>query len=508
MYFRYLIHYTSAGIQLLDFTNSLLVSIHTGQAKLQTGNFKLIHVIDLDEYENAIYETSSVINTDGYKQHHLFPYISHELEQIRNLIENLKPKNSKRSLNFIGSAWKWVAGNPDHDDFITIKQKLNNVLVNNNKQVIINNLFTERLNNLTRLSNDISNSLKNNENHLTKTILNVEYKIKILKEDLVNINYAIHWAKSGIINSLILSRQEIKVAINTFRKENLPFQTVEEALNFSEIKILTNFKTILYIVNIPITDHKIYEKITIKPVKKIKIATEILYETILKNDNEIFGIKENCKTLNFISICKTNNVINLTNTSCIPNIFKSLEAKCNIVNNQHIPTIEEISPGIILLNNFNGTILVESIPQNLNGTYLIKFNNISITVNNRQFTSREESQNQILPAILYPLIKEREMKRLLSLEMMDELHVNNTNTIEMLQLDSTTHRFSTYGIITVLSLILLAITIKILRTKGAQILIQGSTEKPEQASKSNSQSEDVPESSSGIRPKFNDIPFF
>lgn len=511
-----------------------MISINTGQAKLQTGNFKIIHTIDIDEYENVTSGILDLISTDGCKGHHLFPYISYELGQIQNLIENLKPRKSKRSLNFIGSAWKWIAGTPDHDDFITIKQKTNNVLENNNKQVIINNLLTERLNNLTIISNEINKVLKNSETISDKLILDIGYKLKILKEDLRNINYAIHWAKAGVINSLILSKQEIKVAVNTFKKENLPFNTVEEALNFSEVKIITNYNTILYIINIPITNHDIFQKIILRPVKRNKIATEILYENILKRDDEIFALKENCKTFNFVSICNSKNIIDLSNSTCIPNILKSIPADCDIINNQHIPTIEEITPGIILLNNFNGTILVDTLPQKLNGTFLVKFRDVHIKINDQLFISKEVSHFQALPAILHPLHKEKEAKKVLSLEMMEELHINNTNVIEMLQSESMTNRFLIQGFTIPIGVVLVAVILKCLRPfirnwnkvsqkNLEQVTIETPKVKKESSNDSISQDSEImqdpfktssadssAESIGTSKPniKFNDIPFF
>jgi len=50
--------------------------------------------------------------------------------------------------------WKWLAGTPDHDDFIKIQNKINELIENNNKQFIINSkLFKE----IESLSDDPKN---------------------------------------------------------------------------------------------------------------------------------------------------------------------------------------------------------------------------------------------------------------------------------------------------------------------------------------------------------------
>jgi len=58
--------------------------------------------------------------------------------------EYLLFKDNKRGVNEIGTVWKWLAGTPDHDDFIKIQNKIDELIKNNNKQFIINSkLFKE-----------------------------------------------------------------------------------------------------------------------------------------------------------------------------------------------------------------------------------------------------------------------------------------------------------------------------------------------------------------------------
>lgn len=87
--------------------------------------------------------------SQNVSEYHLIrPFLVHEMTEIHGYLDRLRPK-VKRSLNFIGSAWKRIAGNPDHDNFELITQKTNRVLANNNKQVVINKLSLEKINELT-----------------------------------------------------------------------------------------------------------------------------------------------------------------------------------------------------------------------------------------------------------------------------------------------------------------------------------------------------------------------
>ena len=86
--------------------------------------------------------------------------------------------------------------------------------------------------NITKIQNEIQELLKEDNKVNFEIISNVQYKIKLIKEELENINYAIHWTKFGVIKSFILSKNEIELATNILNKQNLPYTTIEEALLF------------------------------------------------------------------------------------------------------------------------------------------------------------------------------------------------------------------------------------------------------------------------------------
>lgn len=151
-------------MEIRDYSNSQIVTLQSGQAKIQIGNFKILHDIDLEQFDKITKAIANTLRNDVDESHPLFPFLNHELLQTQKLLDDLRPKSvRKRSLNFIGSAWKWIAGNPDHEDFVTIKEKINDSLENNNKQVVINKILTERMNNLTQLTNNLQTFVKNNE---------------------------------------------------------------------------------------------------------------------------------------------------------------------------------------------------------------------------------------------------------------------------------------------------------------------------------------------------------
>lgn len=442
-------------VEILDYSHSQLISLKVGRAKIKNGNFKLIHDIDLSQYAESLLEIEDTIKTNINTNNSLLIYLQHEVSQTKDLLHNLRPR-TKRSIDILGTAWKWLAGTPDHDDFMTLHAKTNNVLKNNNQQVIINNVFQDKINNVTRIMNHIKNFVETNEKYKDELVLSLQYKLKLIKEELTNINYAVHWAKNGIINTLLISHKENELVTNIFDNEKFPYNSPEEAFDFATVKVATNSRFFIYIVNIPRTTKELYFKYLLKPIKKQNKIIEIPLNIITNEPfTEIYEIlNQNCQQINELAICNRNKVNRINNT-CVNNILRSVDSECNIVNGQHIPMVEEIDAGILLLNDFTGIIYKDEISQRLNGTFLIKFSNCTISVNDQKYTSMEKTNIQAVPAYFQPNPRERQYKEILSLEMMKEIHINNTKQIQFLAEEGNTNQiisYSTTSIVLVLAI--------------------------------------------------------
>jgi Gypsy protein/Baculovirus F protein len=450
------LHSIVAEFQILDFSRAQLVSIDTGLAKIQNGNLKLIHSVDLNQYETFANNLEIVFKKDVIKNHPEFQYLRYELTQIEESVIDLKPKKQKRSIDILGTAIKYIAGNPDHEDYKIMKNKINNVINTHNNQVTINRKQNERIEQITDITNQILNFIHSNNKFNDQLASQIRYQLKLVKEDLSNIKQSIHWATKEVVNSQILSKQEIMEILETLEKDRIPYKTVEEALNFAKVTVFSNPSYVIFVINIPLTNTDTYSKLLLKPIKNKNIVNEILYENILLNENDIFGIKKSCKTINNITICNQNQVISLNNSTCISKLLKSLKSTCNIINNQHLATVEEISPGIILLNQFDGMVEIDNVSHLLNGTFLIKFYNTTIKINGEAFVAMEKSYLQILPAILQPMAHGKEVRELLSLELMKEVQINNTKIISLLQDKHDSHQTITYGLITTTLILMIA----------------------------------------------------
>lgn len=362
-----------------------------------------------------------------------YPFISLLINQIKTHLNNLQVKQFKRSLDFLGSAWKWRAGSPDRQDHEIVLNKLNNVLENNNNQVLINKLTIEKINEITNITNKISKLVENKQDTEMSLILKLKFQLEIIKEEIVNIAYAIHWAKANIVNSYILSNKEFNITKDIVSKENIPFMNLDEVFEFAEIKIATNGKLIIYIISLPTVETNICKTLELRAVKQKDKINKINFNKILICEQETYGIKSNCKHYNDLEVCLRDNLIDLSNDTCISNLLKSRTPKCTKVNNQHIPSAEEITPGILFLNNFDGEIYIDNETTILNGTFLIHYSNSTIEVNGKRFNNAQKSGSKPLPAILQPLAESNTFEEVLSLQMLHQLNAKNTNYIDTLE---------------------------------------------------------------------------
>ncbi|CAD7015211.1 unnamed protein product [Ceratitis capitata] len=346
------------------------------------------------------------------------------------------------------------------------------------------------------------NTIRKDDNVLMEIIVNLQNKIRLIKEELINIRYAMQWANNNVVNSVILSKEEIEFSINKLKREKVPFKNAEEALNLSEVNVLSKNMKIIYMVKIPLTLEETFRRIIIRPVKRpnnIVIKTE--YKEILKGINTLYGIKNKCETYSHVTICKETNLVDLAKDLCIARIINSLNSTCSTTNGHQVPTLEEIRSGVILLNQFNGELEINTTSQEINGTHVVMYHNSTIKINNQIFSNMEAKSIETIPAILQPIPLEKEYIELLSLEALKDLHIRNIHRINALKKAT----FSIGSLITA-TLLITIILFLFLRKRSVKIqYVEKEIVKPStnQEITSTNKTNHVPTYVS-----FNDLPFY
>jgi len=187
----------------------------------------------------------------------------------------------------------------------------------------------------------------------------LKYNIQLIKEEITNIIYAITWAKSNTINSFVFTSTETTIVEDIFKKENNLFFNIEELLEFAKVKLATNGNDLIYIISLPTIKTDNCRALKIKAIKKAQVINDIKYENLLECKRQLFAMKNPCDSHNDKTICHSENLLDLSNDTCVNALLNLREPESKMINNQHIPDFEEILPGTILLNNFNGPVSLD-----------------------------------------------------------------------------------------------------------------------------------------------------
>lgn len=490
-------------MEITNYTDAQTVSVYKGLGKLQISSTKLIYLIDLEQLETELYKIREHTINDLMKESYLYHTLTHEIVQAFSVLSTLTSKYRKvRSINWIGSAWKFLAGNPDHDDLTMIENNLNSLITNNNDQVIVNKQLQSRINNLTTISDMLTNTIKRDNTFNNDITTSLQNQVRLIKEEIVNIKYAIQWAKINIINTLLLNEFEINEVHKIFQKNNVTSLSVEEMLEFVDVSVLHNKTAIIYIIKIPELDPTTYQDMLIKPVIKNNSIVHLETNEIFVAGNEIINVPKNCKVSNYLKICKKENTVNLRQTKCIAKLIEGKEALCDFSNAEHVQEIEEIDGSLILLNNYTGNLIHNNITYNLKGTYLVHFWNDTVQINKKQYNNKEKT----IPKPGTPIIQmspiEMERFKILSLKSLEALHIKNTQYLNNIITHSTINRIAIFCLLG--TIILLAIISKVWFRPREKITVQIQQELPTLNNKIKTNNlKPKP-----IQPEFNNIPYF
>lgn len=159
----------------------------------------------------------------------------------------------------------------------------------------------------------------------------------------------------------------------------------------------------------------------------------------------------------------------MTNNNCIPKLIRNIPHNCSITNAEHIKQVEEVESGLILLNDFTGNIFVNESEQKLNGSYLIRFHNVSVKINNSEFESKEVAYSKPLPALLQHVSTRSDIEEILSLEFLKSLHVRNNQRIERLNFKFESSILTNAGLVTIM--ICVALVMAIRRNKNTDKIV-------------------------------------
>lgn len=208
-----------------------LAIISLGKAQVQKGYVRIIYPIDFAEIEQTLANIDEIdVKQEFYKP--FYNLIEARKQKLNDSFLKLRPLISRRSKRWdlIGTTWKLIGGNPDAEDLRIIEKSLNQLTVENNKQIVVNEAIEERLNNITTVINSMIRLEKEQiYNHtLLINLLIVFFNIESLQEQINIIEESISTAKHGIPNSKLFTTRDFQYMMDFLNSRNMQISSIDQ----------------------------------------------------------------------------------------------------------------------------------------------------------------------------------------------------------------------------------------------------------------------------------------
>lgn len=359
------------------------------------------------------------------------------VKRVSNLIDQLTIPHriQRRSINAIGTLIKWVAGNPDHNDYEEMLFKVNQLIESENDQRRINSELSDKILEMTL---KINNLIEDRETRLEFLL----QRTKHMYEDLQNAIMSLNLARLKIVNLALLTHDETLQIINNDKNDVI----IGDIVMNSKINVFLTNDLLIFAIEYPLikmTCNHYFAKPVIHENKIIKIKNEHV--------GYCLGIYKNLilcnKTLDYY-FCRIS-----YEQDCFNNLILNSSSICNTTTPNSKP-IEQIDDGIVLINNAEVIVTEENhIPIKINGTYLITFDS-NVTINNMTFENNrgkiiELAKRQRPHQVTYAYHEPSQEDAL------DILHIQNARKISKLQYETGCQT----AIITAIGVLIIILTI-------------------------------------------------
>lgn len=379
----------------------------------------------------------------------------------------------------IGTVFKWVAGTPDADDLRLINSSMNSLIVETNKQILINQQLNQRITTLANVTNTVlslyNNSMQDHYQEVHQLIM--LNNIESLTNHLETIEDAILLAKHGIPSSKILSIHDFNRMATFLQDFEIPIDSMEQILSISSAQVTLNKTHIIYMIKVPRRSKEIYAYDYIDSIisgKKRILVTKNYY---LRNSSNVYELNEPCQPQDDFYLCPEQS-LNIA-PRCIEKLIKGLSSNCTYEKVYSGSLIKRINENSLLINNgrVELTSSCRNETQRLNGSYLILFNNCDLQINGETFTNY---QTTIKPRIYQPTtglsVDEYNFIDAPPAEILKELTLEHRDRIDNLQLQSSslhwkTHLFGTLSMSTILIVVIAYFALKLIAKRRQKISI-------------------------------------
>lgn len=354
------------GLQVDKIETNGYFSEDLGPVKLLEHYHKFYFYFNLTNLEVSYYKllSNQVILESKNVSQPLINVLQENCKSIENQLSKFKYRTKRALVEVLGTAIKYITGNPDNNDLIEINQHLNSLYKNQDKIIKQMDKYTSFANHITeRYSKDLETIQKNlnssflelnkinNVLHTQSIILYNNYLSLRLLNILQSIERTVSLAFAEITNLEIISDTELITIINHLRviykeTELLELDTVHifKVLEHSKFQIVSTGEIITCILYIPILNPSLYQYSRIYPIpnsqNKVMIPP-LKYH--LQGARKEQWTDEKCKKIENQIVCVEKTKVN----KCFLN--RSIKCMHALVNNDY-KLYTQLQNGIILVS--------------------------------------------------------------------------------------------------------------------------------------------------------------
>lgn len=292
------------------------------------------------------------------------------------------------------------------------------------------------------------NRINQNFTALTQ-VFKISHHIELLKTHLDTVFETIQLARLNLISKTFLEPEELKFVTDRLQEQNITLLSADQAYEFLGIKALYKKSKIYFIILIPQIENRIYKHLLLEPLPINGAALKIPATHAITSPGTTYFVIGNCQTINANVLCDAKDLMDVSDDKCYSKLLHGLSGNCNMVETLNETTVKRITDNHIAVKNAKSAVLTTDCHMSdrmLSGTFLIFFNNCSVSINNKSFSSLEHHQSS--PSFIIPLdgleIKQESVEPLISLERLHEFQLKNLEEMEEIK---STRRNASIGLL-------------------------------------------------------------
>lgn len=361
---------------------------------------------------------------------HLTDTFLYKLKIAKNKLNSLIPKRHRRGLiNGLGTVIKFIAGNPDQDDFELIQINLgklqsteNKIIKNQEKQIKINNSLQKTVAKVSVTIAKIVKRIKVDNENFRKGIeeINLILNLDIIIKTLEDIEEQFIFSKSNLLNKNILSLSDKEYIVEFLTNQGIKLHFEDEIFGYVKCVSVIKDDHVFFIIKIPTVDHQDYDLIQLETtnINGSRINLETQY--VAKFKKSIYKQSDKCV------LCDNTHKLS---DGCVYNILTNQAAKCDMSKDIDRTVIKEITPGTVLLDSRSRVHVSDSCGDDriIAAPTIIETENCTVTILNQTFSQNFQTLSS--PEFSTPIFG-KQIEPNNQLPDMEEIHQTNVENLE------------------------------------------------------------------------------